>query len=144
MCFINFSDIKTVKDSKHHFLKVSESLDNALYKNASANKNRPQEILECDNYLVAAHSCFRHIALDYVKTLTMLQSKKRPEVLSTVNLNEYFYTTLRKLCNNQTISVFQNKFFSCSVIFKHVLPTTIKGLIYVKILILFLNVLLMM
>lgn len=78
-------DIKDVKEYKQFFTKVSENLDLALQKNSQVNKNRPQEIIEAENILTATRSCFHHTALDYVNYITMLQTKKRPEILSTVS-----------------------------------------------------------
>lgn len=78
------SDIKEVKDYKHLFVKVSESLDIALIRNAQANKNKLVEVTEAVNILSATTSCFRHTSLDYVNLLIMLQAKKIPEILSTV------------------------------------------------------------
>lgn len=75
-------DVKEVKDCKHLFTKVSENMDTALYKNAQINKNRPVEITETENYLSATTSCFRHTALDYVNVITLLQSRKKMEILS--------------------------------------------------------------
>lgn len=80
------TDIKEVKEYKNIFVKASESYDSALTRNAQANKNRPQEVLEAANILSAASSGFRHTALDYVNLLTLLQSKKMPEILSTVSV----------------------------------------------------------
>ncbi|KAG4078434.1 hypothetical protein HA402_007385 [Bradysia odoriphaga] len=97
-------DIKEVKDFKHLFSKVSESLDTALTRNAQANKNRIAEVTESANILSATTSCFRHTALDYVNLLVMLQSKKRPEILWTL-LSYYqacntFYHQGSDLCND--------------------------------------------
>uniref|UniRef100_A0A1B0D1X4 Uncharacterized protein n=1 Tax=Phlebotomus papatasi TaxID=29031 RepID=A0A1B0D1X4_PHLPP len=78
------SEIKEVKDYKNLFLKVSENLDGALQKNAQVNKNKPTDVQETENYLSATKSCFQHTALDYVNILTMLQAKKKPEILSTL------------------------------------------------------------
>ncbi|XP_059615739.1 arf-GAP with coiled-coil, ANK repeat and PH domain-containing protein 2 [Phlebotomus argentipes] len=78
------SEIKEVKDYKNLFLKVSENLDGALQKNAQVNKNKPTDVQETENYLSATRSCFQHTALDYVNILTMLQAKKKPEILSTL------------------------------------------------------------
>lgn len=80
------NDIKEVKEYKNLFSKVSESYDVALTRNAQANKNRSQEVTEAVNILSATTSCFRHTALDYVNMLTMLESKKIPEILSTVSV----------------------------------------------------------
>ncbi|CAD7077861.1 unnamed protein product [Hermetia illucens] len=97
-------DINQVKDYKSHFAKVSESLDNALVRNAQASKNRPQEVTEAVNILSATKSCFRHTALDYVNFITMLQAKKVPSILSTL-LDYYqacgtYYHQGSDLCND--------------------------------------------
>jgi Arf-GAP with coiled-coil, ANK repeat and PH domain-containing protein len=77
-------DIKEVKDYKQIFSKISENYDGALYKNSQVNKNRLQEIIEAENYVFSTKSQYQHSALDYVNYITMLQSKKRPEILSTL------------------------------------------------------------
>lgn len=80
------NDIKGVKETKTHFCKVSETYDAAIIRNAQANKNRLVDVNDAVNTLSASSSCFRHIALDYVYSLTSLQSKKMHEILSTVCL----------------------------------------------------------
>ncbi|CRK87513.1 CLUMA_CG001314, isoform A [Clunio marinus] len=77
-------DIREVKDYKQIFSKISENYDGALYKNSQVNKNRLQEIIEAENYVFSTKSQFQHSALDYVNYITMIQSKKRPEILSTL------------------------------------------------------------
>lgn len=82
-------DIKDVKDQKHLFAKVSESMDGALYKNAQVHKSKQIEVTETENYLSATTSCFRHTALDYVNLITLLQSRKKMEILSAVSFNSF-------------------------------------------------------
>lgn len=77
-------DIREVKDYKQIFMKISENYDGALNKNSQVNKNRPQEIIEAENYVCSTKSQFQHSALDYVNYITLLQRKKRPEILSTL------------------------------------------------------------
>jgi Arf-GAP/coiled-coil/ANK repeat/PH domain-containing protein len=77
-------DIREVKDYKQIFMKISENYDGALYKNSQVNKSRTQEIIEAENYVCSTKSQFQHSALDYVNYITLLQHKKRPEVLSTL------------------------------------------------------------
>ncbi|KAJ8974164.1 hypothetical protein NQ317_013121 [Molorchus minor] len=43
-----------------------------------------QEVEEVQNILVAVRSCFGHQTLDYVNSISVLQSKKRHEILSTL------------------------------------------------------------
>lgn len=78
-------EVKSVKEQRTHFLKVSETYDAALTRNAQANKNRSVDVHDAVNHLSASSSCFRHMALDYVYALTTLQSKKMHEILSTVS-----------------------------------------------------------
>lgn len=74
-------DVKQMKDTKGYFNKISNDLDSALYKNAGISKNKPAEVEETTNLLTATQSCFRYTTLDYVYQISMIQSKKRHEVL---------------------------------------------------------------
>lgn len=85
------TEIKYARDQRVLFSKVSETNDSALTRNAQANKNRPVEVNDAVNTLSAASVCFRHTALDYVYSLTSLQSKKMHEILSTVRLFRIFH-----------------------------------------------------
>ncbi|XP_011152724.1 arf-GAP with coiled-coil, ANK repeat and PH domain-containing protein 2 isoform X2 [Harpegnathos saltator] len=78
------SDIKRVKESRHYFERISSDLDVALNRNSQIPKSRPMEYEEASNILSATRSCFRHTALDYIHALTMLQARKRHEILGTL------------------------------------------------------------
>lgn len=78
-------DIKDVREQRGLFVKVSENMDTALHKNAQIHKNKAVEVTETENYLSATQSCFRHTALDYVNLITLLQSRKKMEILSAVS-----------------------------------------------------------
>lgn len=84
LLLFNCSDLKEVKDYRNLFQKVSENLDSALVKNAQVNKNKPSDVLEAENFLAATRSCFQHTTLDYVNSVTMMQAKKKPDILSTL------------------------------------------------------------
>uniref|UniRef100_A0A2M4A976 Putative gtpase activating protein n=1 Tax=Anopheles triannulatus TaxID=58253 RepID=A0A2M4A976_9DIPT len=77
-------DIREVKEYRQIFGKVSENMDAAVYRNAQVNRNRAADVLEAENLLSATKSCFSHTALDYVNYITLLQSRKRHEVLATL------------------------------------------------------------
>lgn len=81
-----FSDIKEVHDYKQHFEKISSEYDNVLIRNSHTPRNKPQEVEEVQNILVAVRSCFSHQTLDYVNSIGVLQAKKRHEILSTVSV----------------------------------------------------------
>lgn len=73
-----------MKEARHYFEKISGDLDIALNRNAQVPKNRPAEYEETSNILSATRSCFRHTALDYVHDLTILQAKKRHDIMSSL------------------------------------------------------------
>ena len=60
------SDIRKVKETRKHFEKISDDMDNALIKNAQAPRSRSQECDDATNVLMAMRSCFGHTSLDYV------------------------------------------------------------------------------
>ncbi|CAG9786632.1 unnamed protein product [Diatraea saccharalis] len=76
-------DIKGVKESKHHFEKISNDLDIALNRNSQVSRHKSMDVEEAVNLLLATRSCFRHTALDHVHKITMLQARKRHEILAT-------------------------------------------------------------
>ncbi|XP_036059065.1 arf-GAP with coiled-coil, ANK repeat and PH domain-containing protein 2 isoform X4 [Onychomys torridus] len=77
-------DLRKFKDAKKQFEKVSEEKENALVKNAQVQRNKQHEIEEATNILTATRKCFRHIALDYVLQINVLQSKRRSEILKSM------------------------------------------------------------
>ncbi|XP_034243344.1 arf-GAP with coiled-coil, ANK repeat and PH domain-containing protein 2 isoform X2 [Thrips palmi] len=78
------TNIKNAKESRHHLEKISGDLDAALSKNSQVPKSRPAEAEDSQNILSATRSCFRHTALDHVRVLSLLQTRKRHEVLGTL------------------------------------------------------------
>ncbi|XP_060690756.1 arf-GAP with coiled-coil, ANK repeat and PH domain-containing protein 2-like isoform X2 [Hemiscyllium ocellatum] len=77
-------DLRKFKDVKKQFDKVSEEKENALVKNAQVQRNKQHEMEEATNILTATRKCFRHIALDYVLQINVLQSKRRSEILKSM------------------------------------------------------------
>ncbi|XP_077204064.1 arf-GAP with coiled-coil, ANK repeat and PH domain-containing protein 2 isoform X2 [Paroedura picta] len=77
-------DIRKFKDAKKQFEKVSEEKENALAKNAQVPRNKQHEVEEATHILTATRKCFRHIALDYVLQINVLQSKRRSEILKSM------------------------------------------------------------
>ncbi|XP_030630657.1 arf-GAP with coiled-coil, ANK repeat and PH domain-containing protein 2 [Chanos chanos] len=77
-------DLKRFKDSKKQFDKVSEEKEVALVKNAQVPRNKLHEVEEATNILTTTRKCFRHIALDYVLQINVLQSKRRLEILKSM------------------------------------------------------------
>lgn len=78
-------DLRKFKEAKKQFDKVSEEKEAALTKNAQAPRNKQHEVEEATNILTATRKCFRHIVLDYVLQINVLQSKRRSEILKSVN-----------------------------------------------------------
>ncbi|MCI4376930.1 hypothetical protein PGIGA_G00197490 [Pangasianodon gigas] len=77
-------DLRKFKEVKKQFDKASEEKEVALVKNAQVPRNKPHEVDEATNILTTTRKCFRHIALDYVLQINVLQSKKRLEILKSM------------------------------------------------------------
>ncbi|KAH7956511.1 hypothetical protein HPB52_010152 [Rhipicephalus sanguineus] len=77
-------DIRQSKETRRHFEKISDDLDNALFRNSQVQRTKASECEDAHNVLIATRSCFQHLTLDYVHQLSCLQSKKRHEVLQTL------------------------------------------------------------
>ncbi|XP_059507086.1 arf-GAP with coiled-coil, ANK repeat and PH domain-containing protein 2-like isoform X4 [Stegostoma tigrinum] len=86
-------DLRKFKDVKKQFDKVSEEKENALVKNAQVQRNKQHEVEEATNVLTATRKCFRHIALDYVLQINVLQSKRRSEILKSMLSFMYAHLT---------------------------------------------------
>ncbi|XP_051482109.1 arf-GAP with coiled-coil, ANK repeat and PH domain-containing protein 2 isoform X5 [Apus apus] len=86
-------DIRKFKEAKKQFEKVSEEKENALVKNAQVQRNKQHEVEEATNILTATRKCFRHIALDYVLQINVLQSKRRAEILKSMLSFMYAHLT---------------------------------------------------
>ncbi|KAJ8277194.1 hypothetical protein GJAV_G00072440 [Gymnothorax javanicus] len=86
-------DLRRFKEAKKQFDKVSEEKDAALAKNAQAPRNKQHEVEEATNILTATRKCFRHIVLDYVLQINLLQSKRRSEILRSMLTFMYAHLT---------------------------------------------------
>ncbi|CAG0918384.1 unnamed protein product [Notodromas monacha] len=73
-----------IKESKHHFNKMSADYDAALVKNSQVSKLKQQDHEEMRNMLIATRGAFLHTTLDYVSKLSLLQATKRRKILSCV------------------------------------------------------------
>nr|XP_046157661.1 arf-GAP with coiled-coil, ANK repeat and PH domain-containing protein 2-like isoform X2 [Oncorhynchus gorbuscha] len=86
-------DLRKFKESKKQFDKVSEEKEAALIKNAQVPRNKQHEVEEATNILTATRKCFRHIVLDYVLQINVLQSKRRSEILKSMLSFMYAHLT---------------------------------------------------
>ncbi|KAM9444943.1 arf-GAP with coiled-coil, ANK repeat and PH domain-containing protein 3 [Clarias gariepinus] len=74
-------DVRKFKETKKHFDRVREDLEIAQVKNAQAPRNKPHEVEEATSSLNVTRKCYRHLALDYVLQINVLQAKKKFEIL---------------------------------------------------------------
>ncbi|XP_033012201.1 arf-GAP with coiled-coil, ANK repeat and PH domain-containing protein 3 isoform X2 [Lacerta agilis] len=74
-------DVRKFKETKKQFDKVREDMEIALVKNAQAPRHKPHEVEEATGTLTITRKCFRHLALDYVLQINVLQAKKKFEIL---------------------------------------------------------------
>ncbi|XP_022538467.1 arf-GAP with coiled-coil, ANK repeat and PH domain-containing protein 3b [Astyanax mexicanus] len=77
-------DVRKFKETKKQFDKVREDMEIAQVKNAQAPRNKPHEVEEASSALVVTRKCFRHLALDYVLQINVLQAKKKFEILDSI------------------------------------------------------------
>ncbi|KAM3618079.1 uncharacterized protein V6R79_014961 [Siganus canaliculatus] len=74
-------DVRKFKETKKHFDRVREDMEIAQVKNAQAPRNKPHEVEDAAGTLSITRKCFRHLALDYVLQINVLQAKKKFEIL---------------------------------------------------------------
>ncbi|KAM8916646.1 arf-GAP with coiled-coil, ANK repeat and PH domain-containing protein 3-like isoform 2-T2 [Spinachia spinachia] len=74
-------DVRKFKDTKKQFDRVREDMELAQVKNAQAPRNKVHEAEEATQALVLSRKAFRHLALDYVLQINVLQAKKKFEIL---------------------------------------------------------------
>lgn len=89
LLFLFFRDLRKFKDAKKQFEKVSEEKENALVKNAQVQRNKQHEVEEATNILTATRKCFRHIALDYVLQVYLLDVFKKCLLNMSLLLNDW-------------------------------------------------------
>uniref|UniRef100_A0AAQ6AIW9 Arf-GAP with coiled-coil, ANK repeat and PH domain-containing protein n=1 Tax=Amphiprion ocellaris TaxID=80972 RepID=A0AAQ6AIW9_AMPOC len=78
---VSVRDVRKFKETKKHFDRVREDMEIAQVKNAQAPRNKPHEVEEATSTLSITRKCFRHLALDYVLQINVLQAKKKFEIL---------------------------------------------------------------
>ncbi len=71
-------------EMRAHFGRVSQSLDDALARQAAVPRLREPEAAEARNELTAVGTCFAHTALDYVFQLLLLRARQAPEIVDAV------------------------------------------------------------
>ncbi|KAF0035135.1 hypothetical protein F2P81_012893 [Scophthalmus maximus] len=74
-------DVRKFKDTKKQFDRVREDMELAQVKNAQAPRNKVHEAGEATQALVLSRKAFRHLGLDYVLQINVLQAKKKFEIL---------------------------------------------------------------
>ncbi|XP_055984366.1 arf-GAP with coiled-coil, ANK repeat and PH domain-containing protein 3 [Sorex fumeus] len=77
-------DVRKFKETKKQFDRVREDMELALVRNAQAPRHRPHEVEEATGALTLTRKCFRHLALDYVLQINVLQAKKKFEILDSM------------------------------------------------------------
>uniref|UniRef100_A0A8C6A5B0 Arf-GAP with coiled-coil, ANK repeat and PH domain-containing protein n=1 Tax=Marmota marmota marmota TaxID=9994 RepID=A0A8C6A5B0_MARMA len=77
-------DVRKFKETKKQFDKVREDMELSLVRNAQAPRHRPHEVEEATGALTLTRKCFRHLALDYVLQINVLQAKKKFEILDSM------------------------------------------------------------
>ncbi|GAB6019827.1 hypothetical protein CHUAL_014006 [Chamberlinius hualienensis] len=87
------TDIRKTKETKKCFERCSDDLDQALARTTQTSKSKPQECEDASNLVTASKSMFQHTALDYVSQISLLQAKKRHEILDSLLSYGHAYIT---------------------------------------------------
>ncbi|XP_046881194.1 arf-GAP with coiled-coil, ANK repeat and PH domain-containing protein 3 isoform X2 [Hypomesus transpacificus] len=77
-------DVRKFKETRRQFERVREDLELAQVKHAQAPRTRPHEAEEASTALCSARRSFRHLGLDYVLQINVLQAKKKFEILDSM------------------------------------------------------------
>nr|XP_036855794.1 arf-GAP with coiled-coil, ANK repeat and PH domain-containing protein 3 isoform X1 [Manis javanica] len=77
-------DVRKFKETKKQFDRVREDMELSLVRNAQAPRHRPHEVEEATGALTLTRKCFRHLALDYVLQINVLQARKKFEILDSM------------------------------------------------------------
>uniref|UniRef100_A0AAY5L1D0 Arf-GAP with coiled-coil, ANK repeat and PH domain-containing protein n=1 Tax=Esox lucius TaxID=8010 RepID=A0AAY5L1D0_ESOLU len=89
-------DVRKFKETKKHFDRVREDMEIAQVKNAQAPRNKPHEVEEATGTLSITRKCFRHLALDYVLQINVLQAKKKFEILDMLSFMHAQYSLFQQ------------------------------------------------
>uniref|UniRef100_A0A8C6WYK9 Arf-GAP with coiled-coil, ANK repeat and PH domain-containing protein n=1 Tax=Neogobius melanostomus TaxID=47308 RepID=A0A8C6WYK9_9GOBI len=89
-------DVRKFKDTKKQFDRVREDMEMAQVKNAQAPRNKVHEAEEASQALVMSRKAFRHIALDYVLQINVLQAKKKFEILDMLSFMRAQYSLFQQ------------------------------------------------
>uniref|UniRef100_H2MNT0 Arf-GAP with coiled-coil, ANK repeat and PH domain-containing protein n=1 Tax=Oryzias latipes TaxID=8090 RepID=H2MNT0_ORYLA len=92
----NTEDIRKFKDTKKQFDRVREDMELAQVKNAQAPRNKVHEAEEASQALTLSRKAFRHLALDYVLQINVLQAKKKFEILDMLSFMRAQYTLFQQ------------------------------------------------
>ncbi|XP_068226863.1 arf-GAP with coiled-coil, ANK repeat and PH domain-containing protein 2 isoform X2 [Palaemon carinicauda] len=98
------NEVRSVKDLRHYFEKVSGDMDNILQRSSGVSRTRAHEADEVNNLVIATRRAFRHTTVDYVHAISVAQGKKRYEVvdalLSYLKAYNTFYHQGTDLCDD--------------------------------------------
>ncbi|ULU07567.1 hypothetical protein L3Y34_018940 [Caenorhabditis briggsae] len=75
------NELTKVAESRAHFENMSQSMDEALVKNAGISRQKPADATEGRNALTAVGTCFAHTTLDYVANINIAHAHKDHMIL---------------------------------------------------------------
>lgn len=83
--FIIFSsDLKQIKESKKHFERITNELDQTYYKNAETPKTKPSQCEEIEKSLFGIKKIYGHAGLEYIRNINRFYLVRSHSVLDTV------------------------------------------------------------
>ncbi|KAG7162761.1 arf-GAP with coiled-coil, ANK repeat and PH domain-containing protein 2-like isoform X2 [Homarus americanus] len=98
------NELRSVKDLRHYFEKVSGEMDSVLQRSSGVSRSRAHDADDMKNLVIATRRAFRHTTVDYVHAISIAQGKKRHEVvdalLSYLKAYSTFYHQGTDLCDD--------------------------------------------
>ncbi|XP_045583437.1 arf-GAP with coiled-coil, ANK repeat and PH domain-containing protein 2 isoform X2 [Procambarus clarkii] len=99
------NELRSVKDLRHYFEKVSGEMDSVLQRSSGVSRSRAaHDVDDMKNLVIATRRAFRHTSIDYVHAISIAQGKKRHEVvdalLSYLKAYSTFYHQGTDLCDD--------------------------------------------
>lgn len=103
---INFirNDVHKVKDSRRHFQKMADEMDNVLFKSAQTSPSKPDECDEVTTQLNTTRANFTRASLEHVFEINLMQMKKRLDLLNAL----FWYIQTQNKCIHNGFELFTN------------------------------------
>ncbi|VDO42787.1 unnamed protein product [Haemonchus placei] len=85
------TELVKVQEARVHFDSMSNSMDEALSRNAASTRARPSDAADGRNALTAVGACFAHTTMDYVAQINIAHAQKDHLIVEAVRVQSRFH-----------------------------------------------------